>query len=124
MGFGQFITDVALPIVSNLSQAGVIRGAVGAAFGGPGAANAGTPIGSTNFGQFATPLFEAAETELGVNLPGVGLSCPQMFHPTPCGNIRPNKLTMVDGTFFAHAGNPTAFSKISIKKRRRCPPKR
>lgn len=47
-------------------------------------------------------------------------------HSTPTGQRRPNKVSLIqdpvsgESAFFVHAGQPTAWSKVTIKKPRRC----
>lgn len=59
---------------------------------------------------------------------GCGVAIGALHKVTPSGRIAPNKVALMpDGNggadFFVHAGCPTAWSKVSIKKRRSCRPR-
>lgn len=57
-----------------------------------------------------------------------GVHMGNLFHQTPTGRMSANKVSLIpDGqggaAFFVNAGCPTAWSKVSIKKPRRCRPR-
>ncbi len=55
----------------------------------------------------------------------IGGACPGLYHSTPMGRRVPNKVTFMQdpesqrADFYVHAGDPTAWSRVTIKKRHR-----
>ena len=107
--------SLALPqVISRLPD--IFRGAGGSVAGGAAGA-AGVDLIQNFFG--GAPR---ARPSCGVFMNG------STFHQTPSGKVVPNRVSALeDGegglAFFVHAGCPTAWSKVSLKKARRCRPR-
>lgn len=57
-----------------------------------------------------------------------GVRIGSLFHQTPSGMVRPNKVSLMDdgngnSAFFVHAGVPKTWSKVTLRKPRSCRPR-
>lgn len=109
--------SLALPqVISRIPD--IFRGPVGGAVGGGIVGGAVQDVAMSLFGGGGRP----SRPKCGVFMNG------STFHETPSGRVVANRVSALeDGNggleFFVHAGCPTAWSKVSIKKPRRCRPR-
>lgn len=80
----------------------------GGGFGGGGAS-------MQLFPDFPGPM--QGPTMTGATLDTLGV-CPEMYHTTPCGNRLPNKVLQQGQDYWVHAGKPSGWTLVTVKKHR------